>query len=81
MLWTQESLRGVAISPKQILWLGSWMSFPSAPNFVPIDITDIESKLVLDENNIVHLLLETEVLPHWNSIREGLSSISVSGQN
>lgn len=78
MLWSQDHLRGVAILPKQILWIGSWMSFPKGPNLIPIDIEEDNLNLNIDENNSIHLLLETELLPCFNNaFNDGPPSIMV----
>lgn len=81
MLWSQDNLRGVAILPKQILWIGSWMSFPKGPNLIPIDIEDDSPKLDIDESNSIHLLLETELVPGFsNAFNDGPATILVCAQ-
>lgn len=78
MLWSQDQLRGVAILPKQILWLGSWMSFPATPSFIPIDVADLDAGILnLDENNLVHLLVEMELVPCLSARGEGAQPILV----
>lgn len=76
MLWFQNSLRGVVILPKQILWLGSWMSFPSGPNLIPIDFSD-SPRLDIEDNNVIHLLLETELVPYLNANKDGTAALMV----
>lgn len=78
MLWHYDSLRGVAISPKQILWLNSWTSFPNGSSLIPVDLdANSSTQLELDENNIVHLLLETELMPCSADKRRDISPVLV----
>lgn len=59
--------------PKQVVHLGPWISFPSLPTLIPITMNyDASKALHIDENNRIHLLLETELTPDLNSRAEAI---------
>lgn len=63
-LWLRENKRGCCLVPKQIISLGSFVSFPALPSLIPITMNYEASKtLQINENQKVHLLLETEITP------------------
>lgn len=76
LLWSEDNWRGVAILPKQVVRLNSWVTFPPRTGMIPIDVDRDGPALNLDEMNIVYLLLETEVTPC--AVSGDISSISVS---
>lgn len=78
LMWSQDDLRGVAIWPEQIIWSNSWMSFPQSPCLIPIDLKGEHPSFELDEKNIVHLILETELVPSLTVMRSDSTAITVS---
>lgn len=74
ILWHQDQKRGAAILPKQLLHIGHWISFPTPPTLIPFDYTE-NGSLKLNENDTIHLLLETQLVP--NKDNNGILLVSI----
>lgn len=61
VIWNEDCQRGAALLPKQHIYLCPWISFPPQPNLVPFNISS--SNIELNKENLIHILLETELVP------------------
>lgn len=61
LLWYSGSRRGCSVLPFQNVFVGPWISFPSAPSLIPVDHS--KSATFIDQTNEVFLLIEAEPMP------------------
>lgn len=78
-VWYHNMSRGVTILPKQHLALDKWVTFTNLPS----NLNPLLSAIGVDvdahsDQNIVHILLETNTYPDLEAIEKGASVISVS---
>ncbi|XP_055375458.1 biotin--protein ligase isoform X2 [Condylostylus longicornis] len=62
-LWLRNNQRGCSLIPLQKLHLAPWISFPEPPNLIPFELSQSKLELQLNEDNLIYLLLETDVIP------------------
>ncbi|XP_055847706.1 biotin--protein ligase isoform X2 [Episyrphus balteatus] len=65
LLWMFADHRGCCLTPSQNIHIGPWVTFPEPPTLIPFNCSSSSSdeELNLDKGKIVHLLLETDIIP------------------
>lgn len=68
LLWYNENRRGCSVLPFQRIFLGPWISFPSAPGLIPV--SHEKSSVFIDQTNQIFLLIEADPMPNVNGIND-----------
>lgn len=63
LLWMFADHRGCCLTPLQSIHVGPWVTFPEPPSLIPFNCSSLSEEINLDRNSIVHLLLETDIIP------------------
>lgn len=60
--WSNEVSQGISVSPKQLIFLNPFISFPQAPGVIPFKFG---SKDVSEpsEDDVIYALIETDLFP------------------
>lgn len=77
MLWYEDSLRGVTVTPKQRLLLEKWVSFSDTPSMNPLLCRKNTNFEISSNDETVHLMLEASVYPDMAAIENGLDILKV----
>lgn len=64
--WSNDVSQGISISPKQILYINPFISFPNAPSLVPFTYNS-NNFPELSKNDVIHALIEADLVPEFNS--------------
>lgn len=60
--WSNDVSQGISVSPKQIIFLNPFVSFPQPPSLVPFAVTAGDAPELLGET--IYALIEADLLPH-----------------
>jgi hypothetical protein len=63
--WSNEVSQGISVSPKQLIYLNPFITFPQAPSLIPFKFTP-ENMEGFSGSDVVYTLIETDLLPVVN---------------
>jgi hypothetical protein len=63
--WSNEISQAISVSPKQIVYINPFITFPTAPSLIPFsfDKTDVPESI---RGDVIHALIEADLNPHEN---------------
>ncbi|XP_070491225.1 uncharacterized protein Hcs isoform X2 [Chironomus tepperi] len=63
--WSNDISQGISISPKQILYINPFITFPTPPSLIPFSYS-VKSVPEITKNDVIHALIEAELVPETN---------------
>lgn len=63
--WTNDVSLGISVSPKQLVYLNPFISFPQAPGLIPFSVASRDAPDT-SSGDIIYTLIETDLVPLFN---------------
>lgn len=63
--WSNNISQGISITPKQILYINPFITFPTPPSLIPFSYS-VKSVPEITKNDVIHALIEAELVPETN---------------
>jgi hypothetical protein len=63
--WSNDISQGISISPKQILYINPFITFPTPPSLIPFSYS-VKNLPEFAKNDVIHALIEAELIPDTN---------------
>ncbi|KAL7018719.1 hypothetical protein ACKWTF_010880 [Chironomus riparius] len=63
--WSNDISQGISISPKQILYINPFITFPTPPSLIPFSYS-AKNLPDIGKNDVIHALIEAELVPETN---------------
>lgn len=68
-IWSNELAQGIAIAPKQILYVNPFITFPPSPSLIPFSYASEKSLPQSSKGDFVYALIEADLNPEDNHNR------------
>lgn len=72
--WSNDVSQGISVSPKQLVYLNPFISFPQTPGLIPFSVTSKEAPDTRSDD-VVYTLIETDLLPLFDQQAPALEVI------
>ena len=60
--WSNDFSQGISISPKQVLYINPFITFPAPPSLVPFTYS-VKNLPEISKDDVIHALIEADLIP------------------
>lgn len=65
-IWSNELAQGISITPKQIVYVNPFITFPPPPSLIPFPFGESHVPESNNRKDVIHALIEVELNPEEN---------------